>query len=158
MILLDIKRNYFIIKTGSQDSQKLYEPFPDLFGSFREKYCLSLLLTTSDTNIRPYWTYFDNFWATNLNICWILPSVYLEVYWCISIFIFVWLYTVWIRYLWVSVDQISLGIWYLWTRYAWVSVDQISMGICGPDIYGYLVPMYQVSMGICGPGIKVSRY
>ena len=25
------------IKTGSQDSQKLYEPFPDLFGSFREK-------------------------------------------------------------------------------------------------------------------------
>ena len=31
-------KSYYIIKTGSQDSQRLYEPFPNLFGSFREKY------------------------------------------------------------------------------------------------------------------------
>ena len=34
----NIKRRYYMIKTGSQDPQRLYEPFPDHFGSFRKKY------------------------------------------------------------------------------------------------------------------------
>ena len=50
------------IETVSQDSQKLYEPFPNLFGSFRDKYKFLLFVTTFGTNIRPYGTNVDHFW------------------------------------------------------------------------------------------------
>mgnify|MGYP000630077806 CR=1 FL=1 len=140
MILLDIKRNYFIIKTGSQDSQKLYEPFPDLFGSFRKKLFVLTFVDHFGTNIQPYWTYFDHFWDQKsehvyvsmilLSICQCCQLLFRPFLRPICPYIFVLAY--FSGYL-VSMDQVSMGICgpdiygYLWTRYLWVSVDQISM-------------------------------
>ena len=131
-----MKRKYFSINTGSQDCQKLYEPFPDLFGSFRDnmffEFCWPLSGPIS-CHIGSYWTNFDHFWDQKSE------HVYVYAIWLYG-YKAIWLYGGWIWSVFIGWDEPSFppthipgiygpGIYgYLWTRYPWVSVDQFSLG------------------------------